>query len=88
MHTRRSFESQGFTFRPGQVVADGQRFQFDDAPPDAMPPLLADLQACGYVLVDGGIMEPPKLNMGKAVLCFAVVMGGLYLGLKALEKYL
>jgi len=83
MSIKKQLEQQGYTFHPGSISGDSQRFQFQDAPFDSCPPLIADLEAMGYIFIEGGAMESPKGNALNSIIGLVVLGVGIY----AVKKY-
>lgn len=78
MEIKEQLEKQGYKFHSGSRSGDRQRFQFCDAPFDSCPPLIADLEAMGYIFIEGGTMEPPKGSPWPSVVALAILGVGIY----------
>ena len=80
--SRSQLEQLGYTFHPGYVDQYGN-FVFTIAQTTAN---LSDLIVSDFVLVDGGIMEPPKPSLFKVAAGFAIIGLGLWGVTKFLER--
>lgn len=76
--TRQSLEGKGFTFHPGSYHKESGRFVCSDMASDHTPPYLDTLLASGYILVPGGIMEPPSPGILTILGGAALIIGGAY----------
>ena len=84
---RTALEQRGYTFHAGSLVSNEMQFEFKDKTIDSKPSPVSKLNAYGWILVDGGIMEPPKPGVGQTVLRFAAIGAVLFGIVKTVDYF-